>query len=166
MKIASALLVFLGFVGVAEAAPARDALAGFKGLAFGTTFDAAKAQLGSEAVAGEDSANPPSKTLQTKERHFGEALSVQYVFANAGLFSTAVAMVEVPKDNVAFCAARWTGIVAQLKEEFGEPDLERKDALLGKIVFNFADGAMVRANQLGCSMYISFRSPSAAAKVQ
>lgn len=162
MRFAYALSVLLGIAGVAAAAPARDALVGFNGLAFGTTFDAAKTQLGSGAEAGENTAKPPSKTLRTKEEHFGETLSVQYVFANDGRFSAATGKIEVPSDDISDCEARWPRIVALLKDEFGEPDTEKKDALLNQVVFNFADGAIVRANRTGCLMLITFKSPFAA----
>lgn len=162
MKLLSALAVGLSIAcaGPAAAAPARDVLKGFNGVEFGTTYDAAKVLLGSDVREGVDSAQPPNKTLHAKTRSFGEDLDVQYSFENEGRFSVATAKVELG-DDFAVCKARWPTIVAQMRVEYGEPDTETEGTLLKKVTFNFADGAIVKAQTSGCLTLISFRSPHA-----
>ncbi|MDZ4738360.1 MAG: hypothetical protein SGJ03_00455 [Alphaproteobacteria bacterium] len=161
MKWVSALtLSFCIFAfGVANAAPVRDALAGFDGVAFGTPFDDVKKQRNAEE--GTNNWSPGETWLNTKnEQLFGEALSVQYKFDKQGLFSIATAKVDWPLDDMPFCASRFAKLVDRFTEGFGEPDTTDDDKSVVKVIFKFKDGALIRLQHSSCVAYVSFRSPS------
>ena len=163
LLIVLALGLSIACLGSAVAAPARDVLKGFNGVDFGTTYDAAKALLGTEARERVTTDQTPYRALIAKVQYFGETLDVEYVFKNEGRFSAAAALVVQPMDDAALSKSRWPTIVTQLKNEYGEPD-EEKITLdnLRSVTFNFADGAIVKARLFGSSIIISFKSPSAA----
>ena len=80
LLIVLALGLSIACLGSAVAAPARDVLKGFNGVDFGTTYDAAKALLGTEARERVTTDQTPYRALNAKVQYFGETLDVEYVF--------------------------------------------------------------------------------------
>lgn len=167
MRIPALVFAAAFAAGAAHAAPTRDTLAGFNGIAFGTTFAAAKKQLGAGAKADTDPSDPKIKILIANVDLYGETFAVNYTFARpAGRFSESYAVAKLPTGDQGVCQTRWTNVLAGLADEYGKPDgnLNRLSASIPSqtITYAFADGAVVEAGILGCLLTLNFPSPAAA----
>jgi hypothetical protein len=165
--IAVALVITLFAAGVADADPAaRDALPGFNGIAFGTTFAAAKKILGAGAKADKDPSDPTIKTLLASGPFYGETFSVNYSFAAKGGFTAAYAVAHFPTGNQGACQTRWVAVLAHVEEAWGKPDanLNQLSAKvpMQQITYAFGDGSQLQVQLLGCLLTLDSLSPAAA----
>lgn len=164
MKIFALLFVLAAFTaGAAQAAPPRDKLIGFNGIAFGTTFEAAKIKLGAGAKADTDARK--NNILLDNADFFGEKFSVNHTFAHQNRLSQSYAIAKLSTLDHAKCLARWTNLLGRLKGEFGAPDSDSNKlsakVQMQTVEFKFADGGVIEAMILGCLVQLSFLSPNA-----
>jgi len=164
MKAFALLFVLAVFtVGAAHAAPARDKLIGFNGIAFGTTFEAAKELLGAGAKLDTDARK--NNILLDNADFFGEKFSVNHTFAHRNRLSQSYAVAKQSVLDPAVCLARWTNLLGKLRREFGAPDSDSNklsDRIqMQTVQFKFADGGVIEAMLWGCLIQLSFLSPNA-----
>lgn len=166
-RLAAVIVTALLAASAVKADPAkRDRLEGFNGVAFGTTFAAAKAQLGSGAKADVDSSDTKVKILLARTNLFGENFAVNYTFADKGRFSEAYAVGNLPTGDQSICQTRWIAVREQIEKAWGKPD--SKDNELSRaipsqtIAFNFGDGSLIEASLMGCLLTLIVLSPAEA----
>jgi hypothetical protein len=147
----------------AHAAPARDKLIGFNGIAFGTTFEAVKELLGAGAKADTDARK--NNILLDNADFFGEKFSVNHTFAHQNRLSQSYAVAKQSTLDRAVCLSRWTNLLGKLRREFGAPDSDfnklSANIQMQTVEFKFADGSVIEAMIMGCLIQLSFLSPNA-----
>ena len=164
MKALMTVLAMALLAPIAQAAPARDKLAGVNDVPFGASFEAAKTKLGASAKADTDPSDPTIKILLVSGMTlFGERVSLNYTFGAKGAFSEAYAIASLPTGDFSVCRAHWTSMLGQLAARYGVPDTQggQLDARTPSqnVEFKFQDGARITADLLGCLIEVSYLAP-------
>ncbi len=167
MKLQAVLIIFALMLAprarAAETIPSRDTLAGFNGVAFGSTFAAVKKQLGAAAKPGTDPGDAKIKILLAKAELYGETFATNYTFASKGRLSAVYAVAALPTGDQGVCQTRWVSVMAGVEGEWGKPDANFNQ-LSAKIptqtiTYSFDDGAVLEAGIMGCLLTLNYLSP-------
>jgi hypothetical protein len=158
----AATLVFLLAAATAAFAASARKLAGFAGLNFGTSYEAAEKKLGEEATADTDPTNSKVKILQKAAELYGEPFVVNFRFADDRM-SEAYAIAKVTKSEPGACRDRWEAVRENIEKAHGKPAAEQKrlnaPVQLHDVEYEFANGAKLEASLLGCLIQITATAP-------
>ena len=144
---------------------------GFNGIAFGTSFAAAKKKLGAKAKADKSPSAPIVNTLIQSEPPvalYGESFVVNYTFGTDDRLKVVYAFAKTPIGNFAVCRSHWSRITTGLKAQYGLPKDETSDiqttTQFASSTYAFPNGNKIEALLMGCLIMLTYSAPGYTAK--